>query len=310
MSYVNVVFVLFCVMAGLLPITAGFAGEGIHPPWEESPEGGIVFTVPGIDNIPDLYGDIVDPDLTIFLGGNEFMVMPEIVKAFKKAHPQYGRVYYETLPPGIIEEQVRKGSLVIGNLRITLQPDLFTGGKEKIKKLDAEGWFDETVSYAGNRLAIMVHKKNPKNIHTIDDLGRSDVNVSMPDPEIEDIAKKIIKLYSKAGDDKLRKKIMEEKTGAGTTFITQIHHRQTPVRIMEGLSDAGPVWYTEAYFQKTIGNPLDIVEIPLSETTVSTSAAGRMKSAPHKQAASDFLQFLRKDEAQAIFRKYGFSAPE
>lgn len=76
---------------------------------------------------------------------------------------------------------------------------------------------------------------------------------------------------------------------------------------MEGESDVGPVGYTEAYFQKMIGNPIDIVEILASETTTSTSAAGRMKDAPHKQAASDFLRFLTSEEAQAIFRNDGFS---
>lgn len=239
MRNVNVVLATLCMVTGLLLAAAVLAGEHIYPPWEASPEGGVEFTVPGVDNVPDLYGDIVDPDLVIFFGGNEFMVMPEVTRAFQKAYPQYRRIFYETLPPGIIEEQVRKGSLVVGNLRIALKPDVFTGGRETIKEFEAEGWFDETVSYAVNRLALMVRSGNPNRIRTVGDLGRSDVNVSMPDPAIEDIAKKIIDLYKKTGGEALQRKIMEEKAKAGTTFITRIHHRQTPIRIMEGASDAG-----------------------------------------------------------------------
>ncbi|MEW6115445.1 MAG: substrate-binding domain-containing protein [Nitrospirota bacterium] len=190
----NIVLTLLCLITSLLLAAVVLAGGYIYPPWEASPEGGVEFTVPGIDNIPDLYGDIINPDLVVFFGGNEFMVMPEIIQAFQKAFPQYRKIFYETLPPGIIEEQVRKGSLVIGNLLIALRPDVFTGGKEKIKELETEGWFDETVSYAGNRLALMVRRGNPKKIRTIGDLGRDDVNVSMPNPEIEDIAKKITAL--------------------------------------------------------------------------------------------------------------------
>ena len=99
---------------------------------------------------------------------------------------------------------------------------------------------------------------------------------------------------------------MVEKLKAGTTFLTQIHHRQTPMRIMSDQSDAGPVWYTEAYFQQMIENPIDLVEIPRGDNIVATYVAGKLKSAPHKEAASDFFRFLLGREAQSIYGKYQF----
>ena len=300
-------FVFFCLFVAF-PVYS--AAEKIDPPWESSPQGGVNFTVPGVDNAPDLYGDINDPDLAIFLGGNEFMVLPEIVEAFKAAHPKYKRIFYETLPPGIVEEHLRTGSLVMGNLRITVKPDIFMGGKERVEALEKEGWFDETAPYAQNRLAIMVERGNPGNIKSLPDLGRDEVRVSMPDPKIEDIGKKIIESYRKAGGESLERKIMEEKVKNGTTIITQIHHRQTPMWIMRRLADAGPVWYTEAYFQQMIGNPIDMVEIPENENSTSTSIAARLKGAPHAQAALDFLAFIRSEKGQAIYKKYGFMPPQ
>lgn len=246
----------FIFLGILTAFPADSTAAKTDPPWETPPQGGVNFTVPGVDNAPDLYGDLNAPDLVIFLGGNEFMAMPEIVESFKAAYLQYGKIFYETLPPGIVEEHLRTGSLVMGNLKITAKPDVFMAGENRVEALEQEGRFDKTVTYARNRLAIMVERGNPKNIRSLSDLGRDDVRVSMPDKEIEDIGKKIADSYKKAGGESLEKKVMDEKVKKGSTVITQIHHRQTPLWIMKGLVDAGPVWHTEALFQKMIGNPI------------------------------------------------------
>lgn len=294
--------VIWLVMASVSAFAAA-----IDPPWCEPPSGGVNFTVPGVNNVPDLHGDMANPDLVVFFEGNQFMVLPELMDAFRSAHPQVKNIYYQTLPSGILEKQVREGSLVVGNLKVSLKPDIFTAGEPKIKELnEKEGWFDETVAYAKNRLAIMVHKGNPKALKSLEDLGREDTRVSMPNPEIEEIAKLIKEAYRKAGGERLESRIMTEKKREGTTFLTQIHHRQTPMRIMRKESDAGPVWYTEVKFQQSIGNPIELVEIPPEQSATSVYAAARMKDAPHLKAASDFLQFLKSERAQSIYGKYGF----
>ena len=186
----------------------------IEPPWEKSPANGVNFTVPGIDNVPDLHGDIVNPDLVIFFGGNEFMVVPDLLSAFKKKYPQYKRIFAETLPPGILPRQVEQGALIIGNLRLEIAPDVWTSGKDRIEELQkSKNLFDDTVTYTKNQLAIMVYRGNPKKISSLVDLGKSDIKVSMPDPDLEDIGKKIIKAYQKVGGQELAEQIMTKKTG-------------------------------------------------------------------------------------------------
>ena len=61
-----------------------------------------MFTVPGVDNVPDLFGDINDPQLVVFFAGNQFMCIDDLMAAFRKGHPQYKRIFAETLPPGIL----------------------------------------------------------------------------------------------------------------------------------------------------------------------------------------------------------------
>lgn len=302
-------------LAALLAVACSLASAAqpnYLPPWNPPPEGGVSFSVPPFDAIADLHGDIVDPQLTVFFAGNQFMVVHDLVEAFKQRYPRYQRVFVETLPPGILAKQIETGSLVMGNLRIALKPDIFTNGKGSIGDLQKQhGWFADTVDYARNPLAIMVAKGNPKHIEGLQDLGRADVRVSMPNPQWEGIAKQIEASYRKAGGDALDHVIMDNKVKDGSTYLTRIHHRESPLRILQGDSDAAPVWSTEAYFQQQVlHHPVETIAIPTEQNVTATYTAARMKDAPHEQAAKDFLAFMASAEAQAIYHKYGFQPPQ
>lgn len=277
------------------------------PPWNTPPVSGVTFTVPGIDNVPDLHGDINDPQLVIFFAGNQFMCIEKLLTAFKKAYPQYQRVFAETLPPGILARQIAGGSITIGNMQVTLKPDVYTAGRPRIVQMT--GLLEDTMVYAYNKLAIMVQKGNPKHITSLRDLAGKDVKVSMPNPRWEGIAGRIEEAYIKAGGEELKSQIMKTKVQNGSTFLTQIHHRQTPMRVLYGESDAGPVWYSEVRYQQLIGHPVDLVTIPAKENITATYMAGILKRAPHRQAAKDFMAFLQTSTAKAIYKGYGFSTP-
>jgi ABC-type molybdate transport system substrate-binding protein len=278
------------------------------PPWNTPPSGGVAFTVPGIDNVPDLYGDIIDPQLVIFFAGNQFMVIDSLITDFKKTYPQYQRIFAETLPPGILAQQILTGSLVLGNLRIAVTPDIYTAGKSRIDQLRDS--FSLIKNYAGNTLAIMVQQDNPKKIRGLVDLARKDVRVSMPNPAWEGIGKRIEEAYVKAGGAALQQAIMKEKAAKGSTCLTKIHHRETPLRILRQQSDAGPVWFTEAYYQQMIHHPVSVVNIPEKENIKASYWAGILKSAPHPQAARDFMDFLMGAAGQGIYKHFGFTPPE
>lgn len=303
---------LAAALMALVPSVLAAASANYQPPWNPPPDHGVAFTIPGVDSVADLHGDIVDPQLTVFFAGNQFMVVHDLVQAFQKQFPQYQRIFVETLPPGILAEQIRQGALVMGNLRIALKPDIYTAGHNRILELQKSNhWFSAMQDYASNRLALMVYRGNPKHIIGFKDLGRSDIRVSMPNPQWEGIARNIEALYRKAGGEPLVREIMDAKVKDGSTNLTQIHHRQTPLRILNHESDVGPVWYTEAYFQEHIlNNPIETVEIPPQDNLEVTYTAGLMKHAPHPQAARAFLHFLAGAQAQAIYRRYGFMAPD
>ncbi len=298
---------IFLMIVFLFAFLSEANAQKVYPPWSAFSQSGKSFTVAGIDNVPDLHGDVNNPDLVVFFAGNQFMVVPDLIKAFKEKYPQYKRIFVETLPPGILLDQIEQRAVIIGNMRISLKPDIFTAGEGHIKQIEnGKHLFNKTVNYAKNHLAIMVYKGNPDHITSLKDLARPDVKVSMPNPHWEGIAKVIIRTYKKAGGEKLVNEIMDKKVKAGTTFLTHIHHRQTPIRIMGKKSNAGPVWYTEAKFQQMIGNPVDLVQIPAKVNTEVVYTAASLKNAPHPKAANDFLNFLKSKKSSEIYQKYGF----
>ena len=274
------------------------------PPWNTPPYSQVMFTIPGIDNVPDLYGDINDPQLIVFFAGNQYMCIDSLVQAFKSRYPQYQRIFIETLPPGILAKQIRTGSITIGNLRITQMPDVYTAGRKRI--IQEMDYLKDTVTYTHNKLAIMVSKNNPKAIHGLKDLGKNDVTVSMPNPKWEGIAGQIQTAYIKAGGQSLKNTIMQQKVRTGTTLLTRIHHRETPVNIMNGVTDAGPVWYSEAYYHQKLGHPVQMIRIPEQENVTASYVAGILKNAPHPEAAKAFRDFLASQTARQIYKYYGF----
>jgi ABC-type molybdate transport system substrate-binding protein len=285
----------------------------VQPPWNRPLYNGTEVTVPGLENVPDIHGDINNPQLVIFFAGNQYMLVNRLMHAFIKAYPKYPHVVAFTFPPGRLITAIKRGNgILLGNMHITLKPDILTAGHGSIKALQkAHHWFAHTEVYARNRLAIMVYRGNPDHITGLKSLAQPSLKICMPNPEWEGIAKHaIIPALKETGGQALVNEVYRQKVRYGTTYLTHIHHRQTPIRIMEGQCVAGVVWYTEAYFHAAIAHhPIAIVTIPMRNNKIVGYTAGRLKNAPHPAAARAFMNFLMGSKAQAIYRHFGFMKP-
>jgi molybdate transport system substrate-binding protein len=231
---------LFTSIAFLLPLCLN---AQTSPPWSKGANNpaaakGFVFHVDDIDNVPDLHGNPQDARLVLFIGGNQFFVLPRLIAGFEKQHPELaGHIFYETLPPGILRKQMAQdNTLTLGNLTLRVVPDVYEAGARVLDDMQKQGDVDHTIRYATNTLAIMVAAGNPKHIAALKDLAAPDVRLSMPNPVTEGVARQIADSLRKAGGDSLVQAVYEDKVKAGSTFLTQIHHRQTPLRILENKS--------------------------------------------------------------------------
>ena len=250
-------------------------------------------------------------DLVLFMAGNQFMAMADIVAAFQRAHPQIGKIFYETLPPGMELKQILAGGAVFQDRLLRVTPDIYSAVSEKaMQQLSAAGHVTpgNYRLYLHNQLSLMVPAGNPTGIATVGDLGRPEIRISQPDPANEDIAHHILDMYRDAGGEHLVHRIMEEKRTAGTTLMTVVHHRETPLRIADGAADVGPVWATEIHHARSLHLPIDEVQpgAPLDQRDRINYYICRLKSAPHPENAQKFLEFILSSAAQAIYTRYGF----
>jgi hypothetical protein len=174
-----------------------------------------------------------EADLVLFMAGNQFMVMPEIISAFQARYPEIKKIFYETLPPGLELKQILARGALWQNKAFTVYPDVYSSVNQKAMQILAQQGHirpkDEHL-YLHNRLTLMVPRGNPAQITSVNDLSRGDVRISQPDPENEDIAHHIIDMYRQAGGNDLVKRIIEEKRAEGTTIFTLVHHRISAIR--------------------------------------------------------------------------------
>ncbi|MCA3793535.1 MAG: substrate-binding domain-containing protein, partial [Burkholderia sp.] len=241
--------------------------------------------------------------------GNYFFAMAPLVAKFEEDHPEYrGRIYWETIPPGLLVKQIHAGgTITVGNMTWTVKPDAYFAGLGKINGLIADGTLaGPAVPYVTNQLTIMVRAGNPKRIASLNDLARADVKLAMPNPAFEGVARQIRASLVKAGGDALARTVYDDKVHAGTTELTHIHHRETALFLMQGRADAGVLWQSEAAFQEQAGHPLMHINIPAEQNTTAIYAGAMIKDAPHPEAARAWLAFIRSPEAFTIFQRYGF----
>ena len=288
--------------------------EHTLPPWQggtnnDATERGLLFTIPEIDVLADFHGDLTDPKLVLFFGGNYFFATKFLVLAFEASHPEFkGRIFWETIPPGRLIEQIEKGGrITVGNMTWTAKADVYFGGMKKVQENIEKGLLvGPPLPYVTNNLTIMVPKGNPRHITGLADLGKPDIRLAMPNPAYEGIGRQIKVALAKAGGDELVKRVYDTKVKDGSTYLTLIHHRQTPLAIMQGCVDAGVTWQSEAAFQEKIGNPIGHVAIPDNINVTATYAGAQVKGAPHPEAAHAWLDFIHSPEALKIFEGYGF----
>jgi molybdate transport system substrate-binding protein len=288
--------------------------EAIYPPWQHGDDSdvanrGFEFTVPPADVLADFHGSLDNPQLVLFASGNYFFALGQLVAAFGEANPRYrGYVFYETLPPGLLLKQMDAGGTVTsGNMTWTVKPDVYLAELAATTQLVESGRLAAPiVTFATNDLAIMVPAGNPARIATLADLGRRGLALAMPNPEFEGVARQIRASLVKAGGEALAKQVYGKKVEDGETVLTRIHHRQTPLFLMQHLAEAGVTWSSEAIFQEQIGSPIGRVGIPTEFNTLANYSAAMVTGAPHPDAARAWLDFVASDGAFRILERYGF----
>ena len=258
-------------------------------------------------------GDSYKADLVMYLAGNQFMVMEELIQAFQEKNPDIKSVYVETIPPGqILKEQILKQGSIKGQ-KTSMAPDLFASvNLAHLEKLKSRGKMEYHIIYTHNRLELMVAKGNPKNVSGPKDLERDDLVQSHPNPLTEGI----FKFYGSKMLNDLG--IYEKVTGGAVckscwavpkkTWFTSRHHRETPSRIENKQADVGIVWVTEVVEGIKKGRQVEGVAIPAPYNMAHKVdyAIGILTEGKNQNNAGRYMDYLATDQAQNIYASYGF----
>ncbi len=273
-------------------------------------EAPIDLTVPPMDDVVDLHGDPCAADLVLFMNGNQFMAMDDVVAAFYAENPEVAQVFFETIPPGKLVEQTLNGRLQIGNLVLSVRPDVVAAGPRALRRLVEQDLLEDPQEYTSNDLAILVSAGNPLGIRGWADLARPEVRVAMPNLQFEGVAELIAEAVEKGCGPEARRTVFEDKAREGSTRFTDIHHRESARWLADGEVDACPVWSTEArYHCEVLGADMETVSIPDEENVVGRYALAVVRDCAHPEAARQFVDFMVGGSGREVYRKYGFAPP-
>jgi len=250
-------------------------------------------------------------DLNVWLAGNQFFAMEDVIHSFQQGEtkPVVGVI---TLPPGSVLNAAIAGGWKYGGKEYHLRPDVIGQvDLASLQKLKASGLAESYVTYMHNELTLMVGKGNPKQVKGLDDLGREDLQVMLPNPNTEGIMKIYAKpvLQTHGLWDKLANgQECEACRTRPNVYFTAVHHREIPDGIKKGDADVGIVWATEVKYALNEGAPVEAVTLPDKDSLKGEIiyVATPLRDSPHAQQAEAYIRYLGSAAAQDAYANHGF----
>ncbi len=294
---------------------------------------------PTSNTLFDLHGDISSCDLILSTEGNYHPalhdVWPIFLAKFKDRPCQ--NCLYTTSPP-VVLEQIQHQILEFGNLYITCMPSVAVATRAVMDKLVLAGNAEGPVYplYQDRGEVILVKKGNPKQIRSVWDLGRKDVRLVTPNPDLEPGAfdNYLTTLYGIAVRDKQPPKQMSADGLINDIFNSagddpykwlagaRIHHRDLPWSVAYGRADAAIILYhLGLYTAQTFPDVFDIVPLggavadpqPLEGTRINTRFLVRIKgnwSARQLDAREKLIETLLSEDFSKILERRGLHRPK
>jgi molybdate transport system substrate-binding protein len=188
---------------------------------------------------------------------------------------------------GIMLSQIRLTGL--GDLYIPGSPDYMA----KARELDLIDGEDTNLAYLIP--AILVPRGNPKKIKTLQDLTRNDVRIGIADPASVCVGLYAVEILLENG--------IEEQVRPNLRGMVE-SCAKTAAMLPLGTVDAVLGWREFAAW-----NPQVIEAIPLKQKEIPRLAyipAARLRHAKNPESAKTFIAYLKSEEGQAIFHKWGY----
>lgn len=271
----------------------------------------------------DFHGNPNEPDLVIFMAGNQYRALPDLLSAFREWVRQQDsfqmikldNIFYATLPPGRLMEAMVSGQLIVGNMWFDVRPgrlwpDIFMIDPRQQRRLFDDGLIDSYTIYARNRgIVLLVGAGNPKNIASVKDLLRDDVRVAISSPQREPASfESYANTLRGQGGATLPQQILAKPTTISPLIV---HHRENPQFIADGKADVAPMYFHLGdYLKRTMPRLFDYIPLSTENNFIDSLGVAKIKNTQRETAAQAFIEFMRTDAAAAIYEHHGFDFAE
>jgi len=222
--------------------------------------------------------------ITVFAAASLTDALKDIAADYERGSGD--QVVFNFAASGTLARQIESGA----------PADIFFAADEaRADTLEKKGFFvrGSRKSLLGNTL-VLVTTPDFARIHSPSDL----TNVTVEHLAVGDVKTVPVGTYAKAYLERLGLwHALESK------LIPCENVRAVLAAVASGNVDAGIVYKTDAAISKQVKVAF---EIPAAETPGISYPLALVKAGPQPEAAQRFLAFLGRDEATAVFRRFGF----
>ena len=292
-------------MAMLLGLMTGCARKTAEEPASEAPVKEPAAEEPAVEPEEPAEAPAEEPaveplELIVFAAASMTETLNELAESYKAVAPNVTLVFnFDS--SGTLKTQIEEGA----------ECDLFiSAGQKQMNQLDIEA--DPEVNTDGldfvltesridlleNKVALCVPEGNPKGIESYDDLVAAlqsgDVLMAMGNADVP-VGQYTQKILAYFGLD-------EAALANCLTYGTNV--KEVTTQVSEGAVDCGIIYQTDAYSAN-----LTVVDTATAEMCGQVIyPAAVLKNSAHPEEAQAFLDYLRTDEAAAVFEAVGFTS--
>jgi len=226
-------------------------------------------------------------------------------------------VYTEETGQKIEINSAGSGELLATNIELLAEGDLYISHDPFLdiimgKELAVDGW-----TIGDIYPVIVVQKGNPKNIRTLKDFTRKDIQLALTDYRLSTLGRLLPTIFAKAGIN------LEQLTREKNIIVHRSGSYVGNLVVMKN-ADAALVWAAVAALRRDTLDSIPITEnLPIPNVDAVTSATGKtyiltpvrvticsLKCSKQPKEAGKFIQFVISARAKDILEEYGFGVSD
>lgn len=265
------------------------------------------------DNIClDLHGNPARAKLTIFSDGNHHKALLETCKAFKEKHPDVDDIFYVTTPPSVLISIIENGMMTIGNLNLSLSPDIFISPDSIMRQLvEKKIIFDHQAFSSSKHNSILISKDNKKNITGLHDVLRDDIIIALSNPATEKASYEVYASSIENFGKGIAQSDILNKIRSRVIYSNKIHHREIPELLINNSADMSLLYHhlAKSYVDR-FPDLFRLIEYNILHPDIDKKTQYHSAIINHKSEFSGlFNAFLHSEDCIDIYLKNGLCKP-